>query len=231
MRLDMADFGKHLLSPRMSHSATVEIRDTPVSTGDGALALWHFLQYLLLALSFVLVALLLFVPEIGIDILWNILIPAAPLLVVVAPGLWRNVCPMATLSLLPQHLGLSRRGMLSHRMTALLGMWSLVALFIIVPYRHLCLDTNGPMSALLLVSAGLIAFCMGVLFKWRSGWCTTLCPIHPVERLYGIAPMQTFRNARCTHCERCAAPCPDSTRSMTPAITGPSRLAAITGMF
>ena len=176
-----------------------------------------------------LVALLLFWPEIGLHILWNILIPLAPALIVVAPGLWRNICPMATLSLLPHRIGISRQGSLTRRMAAYLGMASFVALFLIVPLRHLSLDTNGPLSALMLVSAGVIAFVMGVAFKWRSGWCTTLCPIHPVERLYGIAPAMSFKNARCTHCERCTTPCPDSTRSMTPAITGPSPLAAFTG--
>ncbi len=190
---------------------------------------WRLLQYLLLSLSPLLVTLLIFRPVLGLDILWNVLIPVAPALVVVAPGLWRNICPLATLSLLPQHLGISKQMTLSRRMAGVLSLTSLVALFIIVPYRHLSLDTNGLHSALMLIFAGLIAIAMGVAFKWRSGWCTTLCPIHPVERLYGFAPSISFANRRCSQCERCASPCPDSTKSMTAAITGPDRLASISG--
>jgi hypothetical protein len=189
------------------------------------------LQYLLLSLSPLLVALLIFRPALGLDIFWNILIPVAPALVVVAPGLWRNICPLATLSLLPQHLGISKQMSLSRRMVGVLSLLSLMALFVIVPYRHLSLDTNGLHTALMLIFAGLIAFAMGMAFKWRSGWCTTLCPIHPVERLYGFAPSVSFTNSRCSQCERCTSPCPDSTKSMTPAVTGPDRLASITGHF
>ncbi len=229
MQTDTPNLGKSLLLPPLPLPKPTVTDVKPVPASDPALARWHRLQYLLLAAAFVLVALLWFLPTVGLNILWNILIPIAPALVVVVPGLWRNVCPMATLSLLPQRLGISRHGSLTRRSAALLGMVSISELVLIVPYRHLGLNTSGPLSALMLVVAGGIAFGMGAACKWRSGWCTTLCPIHPVERLYGMAPAMTFRNARCTHCERCTAPCPDSTRAMTPAITGPSTLATVTG--
>ena len=59
--------------------------------------------------GFALAGLLLIQPAAGIAIMWNIFIPAAPALVTVAPGLWRNICPMSTFSLLPKQFGLSRR--------------------------------------------------------------------------------------------------------------------------
>ncbi len=216
-----------LNSPFVVTPAAIDSK--PEDASEHSLAYWHLVQNVLLAVSFVLVALLLFVPDLGLHILWNVLIPAAPALIVVAPGLWRNVCPMATLSLLPQRLGISRQGVPTHRLTTLLSMASLIALFLVVPYRHLSLDTNGPMSALMLVAAGIIALSMGGAFKWRSGWCTTLCPIHPVERLYGIVPATSFSNARCAQCEQCTTPCPDSTRFMSPAVTVPSSLATTAG--
>ncbi|MEJ2613185.1 MAG: ferredoxin [Candidatus Thiodiazotropha sp.] len=204
--------------------------DTKSQLASGSKLLhWRIAQYLLLVASVVLVALLFLKPTIGLNIFWNVVIPTAPALIVIAPGVWRNICPMATLNLMPQRMGISKQGSLSRHMKARLGFLSLIALFIIVPYRHLSLDTNGERSALMLIAAGLIAFAMGIAFKWRSGWCTTLCPIHPVERLYGISPAKTFKNSRCSHCVRCTSPCPDSTKSMTPAITGPSPLATMSG--
>lgn len=186
---------------------------------------WHTVQGLALAGAVLLVGLLIVRPATGIAILWNILIPAAPALLVVAPGLWRNLCPMATLSLLPRYLCISYEIMLPRRWAALLSLMSVLALVMIVPLRHLVLDVSGPWTALMLLLAALIAFSLGIAFEWRSGWCTSLCPIHPVEKLYGFAPALTVGNARCQSCCKCTTPCPDSTQSMTPLVTGPSRLA------
>ncbi len=229
MRSDTPNIGKYNF-PSARYSSAPEAMPTKSRYGgERTLVYWHLLQYLIFAASIVLVILLVLKPVLGLDILWNILIPVAPALIVVAPGLWRNICPLATLSLLPRHLGISRQGSLTRRQAAYFGAASLAALFIIVPYRHLSLDTNGPISALMLITAGAIAVVMGMRFKWRSGWCTTMCPIHPVERLYGIAPVATFKNTRCVQCDHCTTPCPDSTRSMTAAVTGASSLATITG--
>ena len=197
------------------------------SAGNGrnlaphARAFWAAAQYVLLLGGAALVWLLMFRPAVGIAIMWNILIPVAPALVTVAPGLWRNICPMATFSLLPRRLGLSMRMKMPDQLAAWLGLVSVVALFAIVPLRHICLNTNGPMTVVMLVSAAAVAGLMGFIFEWRSGWCTSLCPIHPVEKLYGNAPAVSVKNARCKLCEQCTNPCPDSTPSMTPMITGP----------
>jgi hypothetical protein len=131
---------------------------------------------------------------------------------------------MATLSLLPRRLGLSRRRILPRRHAGLLGLASVSALLLIVPFRHIALDTDGALTALMLLSAAALALAMGFAFEWRSGWCASLCPIHPVEKLYGFAPAIMVENRRCSSCAHCTVPCPDSTRTMTPAVTGPAAL-------
>ena len=210
---------------------------SPAGQGNGrnlsprARALWNAAQYVLLLGGLALVWLLMAQPAVGIAIMWNILIPAAPALVTILPGLWRNICPMATFSLLPRRFGLSRRAKMPEHLAAWLGLASVVALFAIVPLRHISLNTNGPATAAMLAGAAAIAALMGFLFEWRSGWCTSLCPIHPVEKLYGSAPAVTFKNARCGLCEQCTNPCPNSTPSMTPLSTGPLRLQVAVGEF
>lgn len=188
-------------------------------------AWWHRVQAALLVAGILLEGTLIVRPEIGLNLLWNVLIPLAPTLIVVAPGVWRNVCPMATLSLLPRYLCVSHGLVPSRRTTDVLGLLGVCALFLIVPLRHLSLDLSGPMTALMLLVAASFAFALGIAFEWRSGWCTSLCPIHPVEKLYGFAPLITVGNARCQSCRKCTIPCPDSTQSMTPLVTGPSPLA------
>ena len=46
-------------------------------------------------------------PEQGLQLFWRVLVPSLPLLFAVAPGLWRNVCPMGFANQLPRMLGLS----------------------------------------------------------------------------------------------------------------------------
>ncbi len=192
-------------------------------------ACWRGVQNLLLLAGASLVWLLLFRPAIGLTVMWNMLIPVAPALIVVAPGLWRNVCPMATVSLLPRYLDWSGGRILSRRSAGLLGLISVSALFLIVPLRHISLNTDGPMTALMLVVAAAVAMATGIAFERRSGWCTSLCPIHPVEKLYGFAPAITVGNMRCDCCGKCTTPCPDSTRSMTSVMTGPEPIARWVG--
>jgi Fe-S-cluster-containing hydrogenase component 2 len=196
----------------------------PAITVSASRSYWQLAQYIVLVAGIALVAALLFLPKVGLLIMWNVLIPIAPALIVVAPGLWRNICPMATLSLLPRGLGFSRQKILARRTAALLGASGLLALLLIVPLRHVVLNTNGPMTALMLLLSAGVAIATGLAFEWRSGWCNTLCPIHPVEKLYGQSPAIKVRNRRCDTCKKCVTPCPDSTRSMNPSITGPTPL-------
>ena len=52
---------------------------------------------------------LIFIPSTGLLVFWNMLIPVAPALLVLGTGIWRNICPLATTTLLPRHWHVSRR--------------------------------------------------------------------------------------------------------------------------
>jgi ferredoxin len=184
----------------------------------------------MLSVGVVLVGLLLFWPDLGIALMWNLLIPVAPALVTIAPGLWRNICPMATFHMLPQRLGIARNIRMPEWAAASLGLVGMILLFVIVPMRRIGLNVDGTWTAIMLLSAAVVAFAMGSLFEMRSGWCTSLCPIHPVEKLYGTKPAVTFKNARCDLCEACTNPCPDSTPDMTPT-TSATRVQQVLGNF
>jgi hypothetical protein len=193
------------------------------------LSIWRILQLVLFAIGLALVWLLMFKPKLGITLMWAVIIPVAPLLVTVAPGLWRNICPMATVGLLPRLLGFSMQIQMPAGLAAVLRTLGVLGLFLIVPLRQVLLNVNGPATAIMLIAAAGMAFTMGTIFQWRSGWCTSLCPIHPVEKLYGTKPIVEFKNARCRVCQTCSNPCPDSTPGMTATITGPTWLEAGTG--
>lgn len=177
---------------------------------------WRAIQFIVWTVGVTIVALLLFLPKAGIIALWNVLVPIAPALLVFAPGVWRNVCPLGSTALWARHMGLSRARRLSKAAQGWLALTGLVLLLLIVPLRHLVLDTNGPATGIVLIVVGLLAAGMGFVFEWKSGWCSGPCPVHPVEKLYGVRPVLSVPNAHCSPCQLCTAVCPDSTAGMTP---------------
>jgi hypothetical protein len=183
------------------------------------LVIWRAVQVLLVAVGTVLVGLLIFLPGYGLDLFWNFLIPVAPALIVLVPGVWRNICPMATVGLLPRHLGFSQRRPMPQTVRTILIVVGFAALLLVVPLRHAWLNFSGPATATMLLIACVVAFGLGARYEWRSAWCSSLCPIHPVEKLYGTVPLVTVSNSQCLSCEKCVAPCSDSTRTMTPLVT------------
>ncbi len=201
------------------------------TVGPKGRRIWVALQAVMLLVGVVLIGLLLFWPAAGIALFWNLLIAAAPALVTIAPGLWRNICPMATLHMLPQKMGIAQNMRMPEWGAAALSLIGVILLFVVVPMRRIGLNVDGTLAAIMLLSAAVVACVMGSLFEMRSGWCTSLCPIHPVEKLYGTSPAVTFKNARCDLCEACSNPCPDSTPEMTPTMTGATRVQQFLGNF
>lgn len=195
------------------------------------LAFWRVAQVILAVAGVALLPTLIWLPDLGIVLFWNILIPVAPAVFVLIPGVWRNICPMAIAGLLPRHFGRSKKKAMSQPLRSTLIVISLIALLLIVPFRHAVLNTSGPATALMLAGAAITAFLLGMRYEWRSGWCSSLCPIHPVEKLYGTVPAITVPNTHCTMCEKCTVPCPDSTQRMTPMITNTNKTEKAVGFM
>ncbi len=180
--------------------------------------IWKALQWIFFTIGAFILYTLVFHEEIGIQLLWNFLIPIAPALLVIAPGIWRNVCPMAFTTLFSNRLNWSQKKKLPAKLQKRLYTLSVILLLLIVPLRHAWLDTSGPLSALFIVSLVVTGVTLGFRYNWKSAWCNSLCPIHPVERLYGAKPISSVPNTQCISCEKCAAPCPDSTPKMNPGL-------------
>ena len=90
-------------------------------TADPSMHLWRWVQTSVWFLGLALLLSLWFWPRVGLHLFWNVLIPVAPALLALAPGVWRNVCPLGTTSLLPRHLGFSREWKLSTTWNQRLG--------------------------------------------------------------------------------------------------------------
>ncbi len=184
--------------------------------------IWRTLQTAVWLLGIAIFLALIFWPKIGIHAFWNVLIPVAPALLVFGTGLWRNICPLGSTGLLARHFNKSSRVKLTPARQGQFALIGLGLLLLIVPLRHVVLDTSGPATAIAIACLAIIAVIAGFTVEWKSGWCSGLCPVHQVEKLYGTRPAFTVPNAHCTQCQGCVAICPDSTPAMHPLHTCPT---------
>jgi nitrite reductase (NADH) large subunit len=148
-------------------------------------------------------------PATGIALFWKILIPSLPLLFAFAPGIWRQICPMALLNQLPRTFGFSHERTLPVRFKNLAYFVSVLAFFFLVSLRHVYFNKEPAALLILIIGALSLAFLGGVLLKGRSGWCGTFCPLAPIQKAYGHAPLLTVKNGYCPTCLGCQKNCYD----------------------
>lgn len=182
----------------------------------GALLFWKILQAVLWLTGIALLLIMFFEPPTGVTLFWNILIPAAPALLVIGTGVWRNICPLGTTALLPDRAGLSKKLKLSSSGRAVYHLIGVILLLLIIPLRHVLFNTDGQATALIILALGIPAVITGFVYERKSGWCSGLCPVHPVEKLYGSGVAFSLPNAHCNECVKCSVPCPDSTTVKSP---------------
>lgn len=192
--------------------------------------LWPWLQGVVWLVGVVMVAAQFVAPALGQALFWNGLIPVAPAVLVVASSLWRNICPLATTSLVPNRFGWSKRVRLTHHQAQLMLAIGTAALFLIIPLRHTLFDNDPRATGWLLLGTALFAVAGGLVFDRKSFWCNGLCPIHPVEKLYGAKPAFSVPNLHCDTCVNCALPCPDSLPTGLKPLRG-SRLSQVSTLW
>lgn len=170
---------------------------------------WQVLRVLTLLATLGFAALLALNPVAGLKLWWGLIIPVVPALLVVAPGLWRQLCPMAFLNQIPRMTGSSRNRVLPDKLRNSAFLIA-VALFIGgVAARSPLLNHDGGLVAAGIISVLLLAFVGGLLFAGRSGWCGTFCPLGPIQRTYGHAPLIVVPNGYCSTCVGCQKNCYD----------------------
>jgi nitrite reductase (NADH) large subunit len=170
---------------------------------------WHVARVLVLLSTVAIAALLAVRPAVGLKILWDVAVPILPLVLVVAPGFWRQVCPMAFLNQIPrmanitQGLDLPQPLKNSAFAIAVASFAGCVALRVPVLNQNAFVVAAGVLAALGLALTG------GLVFKGRSGWCGTFCPLGPIQRTFGQAPLIIVRNGFCNTCVGCQKNCYD----------------------
>ncbi len=189
-------------------------------------ALWSVARWTALATVPALLAWMILAPEAALTALWYVAIPVLPATFFVNTILWRGVCPLATLNEWGNRLG--RPQAPSARTVAVLSVAGLILFHLMVPARRFLFNEHGPALAATVAAVGVLALVLGALFAVRSAFCNALCPVLPVELLYGQAPLVRMTRGRCETCTTCTPRgCLDLAqgRAFTQVI-GPSRRSA-----
>lgn len=170
-------------------------RPTVPSTG------WRWAKWSALVGYVVLVVAMFLAPDQASRIFWNALVPLLPAVFLVNVELWRNVCPLATLNTVRA----PDRGAhpLSKQAVRIASVVGITTLLLCIPLRKVLLNGDGVATGVVLAAVGLMALASGLRFQNKAGFCNSVCPILPVERLYGSRPMVVVENARCTPCKGC----------------------------
>lgn len=169
---------------------------SPLSQG-----VWRTAQAGAFAVTLLVVAGLFWVPDVTLRVAWFGVVPILPLSFLVNAGLWRAVCPIATANT----LGSNDRGViLSLGVQRGLMIAGMILLVLLIGARRITLNTDGPILAGLLLAIVAVAFATGRLVRAKGGFCNSVCPILPVEKLYGQSPLIHVRNPRCVPCSLCS---------------------------
>ena len=173
------------------------------------LRVWHYLRVLSVAAAVAMAVLLFTRPTLALPLFWSVIVPILPAVFWLAPGLWRNICPMAALNQMPRLMGITRGLTHTPKMREYSYVAGIALFFVLVSSRKWLFDGNGWATGGLIVFGLGGALLGGLVFKGKSGWCSSICPMLPVQRIYGQTPFVTVANAHCRPCVGCTKNCYD----------------------
>jgi nitrite reductase (NADH) large subunit len=173
------------------------------------LRIWQSVRVVSIAAYLTVIGLLFVRPAAGLFVLFQVIVPLLPILFFVAPGLWRNVCPMAASNQMPRVLGVGGNRAVPEWLRKRGYLIAVAGFLGIAGARLAGLDHNGAAMGAVLVAVIVTAVAGGLVFKGKSGWCSSICPLLPLQRVYGQTPFVTVPNSHCTSCVGCAKNCYD----------------------
>lgn len=162
---------------------------------------WKTAQTLSLSVTLLLIAGFFVLPEFSLNLLWNILIPLLPATFIMTPAIWRGLCPLATFNMFLNKL--ASRQSLPPKLIPVAGILGIVLFEIMVPARRFLFNENGIALGITVLSVAALALLLGSIFDRKAGFCNGICPVLPVERLYGQNPLFDIENPRCVPCIEC----------------------------
>jgi NADPH-dependent 2,4-dienoyl-CoA reductase/sulfur reductase-like enzyme/ferredoxin len=140
---------------------------------------------------------------------FQVIVPLLPILFFTAPGLWRNICPLAAANQTPRVRGFTKALTVPDWLRRYGALISIFLFFGITSTRIAFFNASARGLSILLSLTILNAFVAGWMFKGKSGWCTSVCPLLPLQRAYGQTPFAKVPNSHCQPCVGCTKNCYD----------------------
>ena len=121
-------------------------------------SVWRVLRQVCVVSALAVAALLVLQPQTGLPLFWGLIIPALPLVFMFMPGLWRNLCPLATSNQTPRKHKFMRAA--THRTLPPGIAYPIGVLLLIMGVigRRLLFNVSGLATAALIVGAMVAAF-------------------------------------------------------------------------
>jgi nitrite reductase (NADH) large subunit len=159
----------------------------------------------------------------SLDLFWQVIVPLVPLTLLVAPHFWRRICPIAVLNLAAARIRPAGREIGPARLPHKANVWikrygvmlAACLLWLLAPMRILLFNQSAHATLALILAMAVAAVTLGIVGPWKAAWCSSVCPVYPVEKLYGAAPVWSLPDSRCVPansalgCYRCALHCLD----------------------
>lgn len=163
--------------------------------------LWTTAQIVAFGVTLAVVAGLFLAPDLTLRLAWYGVVPVLPASFLLNAGLWRGVCPIASANTFRSN---DRGRPMSTQAMKILWTAGIGLLLVLIPLRHVLLNGNGPALGVLLLLIVGAAFASGWFIRAKGGFCNSVCPVLPVEKLYGQHPLIHVRNPRCVPCTLCS---------------------------
>ena len=147
------------------------------------IGVWRGVRVVSVASYLLLIVALLVWPTTGLTVFFGLVVPLLPVLFWVAPGIWRNVCPLSSANQSARVFGFTL-GRTAPRWVRERGYLLAMALFFGIAGARLARlqrRRHGDRRAARRRDRAS-AFVGGVLFKGKSGWCSSICPLLPLQR-------------------------------------------------
>lgn len=173
------------------------------------LRFWHAVRFVSIAVFIGVIVAAVVRPADALTFFWGLVIPVLPAVFLIAPGAWRNVCPLAGANQASRYLGVTKQvtapaWLRNHGFTIASALFLGIALS-----RKVLFNRNGVALAVLLGTLLVGAALGGRFLKGKSGWCSSICPLLPVQRVYGQTPFVGVANSHCRPCVGCTKNCYD----------------------
>lgn len=205
-------------------------RDRPTTGGRRGTALpvvarpgWKLGQHASVVGLVVVMAGLFVFPAFTATLFWWGIVPVLPVLFLIHPSIWRNVCPLATLSIGGEPEG--RLAGAASEPSPWAGAAGVLPFFALVAWRGTGLEARPLEAGGVLLAVTAFAVVAGRRGIRRDGFCNRYCPLLPIERTYGQSPLADVHDTRCPSCTLCTPRgCLDlSATAAAPQLLGPRR--------